>query len=333
MTMLTAKPVPIQWHENLSIFASESFLKSVGDDCGWLGGFNEAGILRCILPYIIVRKFILRMVRFRVETIALNGDLTIAEEKSFLSSAMDHFRSNGVDLVVPASTNTIFHTYPDGAVSAPYGSYIVDLTQPEETLWENLHSKHRNSIRSASKKGVTIQVGMEHLDAAYKMMESTLKRSGLSFARRKELDRLLTGLGEQVKLCVATHQDVMQGCALIPFSRQCAYYLYGGSARGIVSGAMNLLHWEAMRLFKNLNVSRYDFYGVRIAPEKDSKQEGLRMFKERFGGRLEQGYMWKYALRPFKYYLYCLAARLRSRGDIVDHERHKLANCSVPAAS
>jgi hypothetical protein len=47
-------------------------------------------------------------------------------------------------------------------------------------------------------------------------------------------------------------------------------------------------------------------------------------FKERFGGQLVQGYMWKYHIRPIRSIAYSLAVRLTRGGDIVDHERHKL---------
>ena len=53
------------------------------------------------------------MVRFRVETIPLEGELDVQKEKSFLNSAIDFFRSIGADMVIPATTNTIFRTYPD----------------------------------------------------------------------------------------------------------------------------------------------------------------------------------------------------------------------------
>ena len=69
--------------------------------------------------------------------------------------------------------------------------------------------------------------------------------------------------------------------------------------------------------------------GARINPEKGSKQEGLSWFKKRFGANLKQGYMWKYSLHPLKYRLYCLAARYRSGGDIVDEERHKLKDSQM----
>ena len=88
------------------------------------------------------------MVRFRVETISLGGELEVQEEKAFLNSAVEYFRSTGADMIIPATTNTIFRTYPDGAVAAPYGTYIIDLSQPEETLWSNLNSRHRRKVRT-----------------------------------------------------------------------------------------------------------------------------------------------------------------------------------------
>ena len=87
---------------------------------------------------------------------------------------------------------------------------------------------------------------------------------------------------------------------------------------------MNLLLWQAMLEFQALGVKQFNFTGIRINPEKGSKQEGIWNFKMRFGGRQVQGYMWKYSLRPIKFAAYSLAVRLLRGGDIVDVERHKL---------
>ncbi len=323
---MRAIPVEINWHPGLSIYASESFLKAVGDDYGWLGGMDNSGKLRCVLPYTVIRKPFIRMVRFRVETIPLGEELGAQEEKSFLNSVIQYFRSNGADMIIPATTNTIFRTYPDGADAAPYGTYIIDLGQPEDTLWSNLHSKHRNVVRNAMKKGVKIQNGMEHLITAHELIRDTLKRSKLGFMGYEAFKRFVLGLNENVKIFVADYQGSVQGCAVIPFSGHSAYYLYGGSIREPISGAMNLLQWEAIQKFRGLGVKSYDFVGTRINPEKGSKQEGLMMFKQRFGGKLVQGYIWKYPINPAKYAVYSLAVRILRGGDIVDLEQHKLAN-------
>lgn len=329
MNNLRATPVEINWHTGLSIYASEAFLKAVGDDYGWIGGTDNSGRLRCVLPFTVIRKAAFRMVRFRVETIPVGEELRLDEEKSFLNSAVEYFRLAGMDVIIPATTNTIFRSYPDGAIAAPYGSYVIDLDQPEESLWNKLHPKHRNKVRSATKSGVTIRTGMKYLSAAYELIRDTFRRSKLGFMKYEAFQRYVLSLDKQVNIFVADFHGALQGCAVIPFSDYGAYYVYGGTAPDPITGAMNLLHWEAIRHFRELGVKRYDFVGVRINPEKGSKQEGLANFKERFGGRLAQGYMWKYSLRPLKAVAYSVAVRLLRGGDIVDWERHKLASVQM----
>jgi len=321
---MKAVPVEIAWNPELSVYASEPFLKAVGDAYGWVGGVDDSGKLRCILPYTIVKKAFVRMIRFRVETIHLGEELDIETEKAFLDSAVDYFRSIGGDIIIPATTNTIFRTFPTGAIAAPYGTFIIDLQLPEETLWSNVHSKHRNVIRNAEKKGVLIRRGVEHAESAYRLVRDTFKRSKLPFMDLESFLKMVQGLGSQVEVFVADHENQVQGCAVIPFSNHSAYYVYGGSVPKPLTGAMNLLQWEAIRHFRGLGVRRYDFCGARVDPAKGSKQAGLVMFKERFGPRFVQGYMWKRPLHPLKASVYSWAVGLLRGGDIVDAERHKL---------
>ena len=328
MSEITATSVPIAWHPGLSVYASEAFLRSVGDTYGWIGGRDQKGVLRCVLPYTVVRKAFLRMVRFRVETIPLFDDFGVEEERAFLNSVVTYFRKTGADMIIPATTNTIFRTFPEGAIAAPYGSYIIDLSQSEETLLANLHSKHRNVLRNAIKKGVLIRSGLEFLPVAHQLVRDTVGRSNLGFMSYADFERFVSSLGQNVKVFIAEHEGIIQGCAVIPYSTHSAYYLYGGSIPEPQTGAMQLLQWEAMRSFRALGVGRYDFVGVRINPRKGSKQQGLKQFKERFGGRLAKGYIWKLGFNPVKFALYSVAARIRSGGDIVDQERYTVTNGS-----
>lgn len=325
---IVARPIDISWHAGLPIFASEPFLRSVGDNFGWLGGFRRGGELVCILPYTIIKKSIVHMVRFRVETIQLKGNLSIEEEKSFLNSAAAYLEKAGADMIIPATTNAIFRTFPDGAVAAPYGTYIIDLTQPEEVLWKNLSESHRRKVRLALKKGVQVAEGNSYIDTAYNLVRDTFKRSRMGFMQRSDFNRYIEGLGENIKISVAIIGCEVQACIIVPFSEYSAYYVYGGSTADPVAGATNLLHWEAIRSLRRRGVKRYDFVGVRINPEKGSKQEGLSVYKQRFGGILHKGYIWKKAFRPLKYAAYCLGVRLLRRGDIVDQERHKMVDYS-----
>jgi lipid II:glycine glycyltransferase (peptidoglycan interpeptide bridge formation enzyme) len=201
---------------------------------------------------------------------------------------------------------------------------VIDLDQSEEILWKNIERITRQNIKTASKNGVTIRNGIDGLDAAYRLIRETFNRSKLPFMSYEDFSRYLLGLGENGKLLVADYQGIAQSYVVFAFSNFCAHAVYAGNVAGQVSGANKLLYWEAIRMFKELGVHRYDFVGARINPEKGSKQETINSLKKRFGARLIQGYMWKYSLHPLRHRLYCLAVRWRSGGDIVDAERHKL---------
>src|SRR5262249_18474855 len=157
----------------------------------------------------ILRKPGFRMVRFRVETIPVDGELDIEEEKSFLQSAADYFRSAGADLILPATNNAIFQTFPQGAKAAPYGTFIKYLAQPEEAMWNEVHSDYRQNIRKAIKTGVQIRSGAQYLEPAYHLIADTLKRSNMKFRQFDEFKRIIESLGDNVKIYVAEHQGKM----------------------------------------------------------------------------------------------------------------------------
>jgi len=320
---INVEPIKIQWDASLPIFAKEEFLRAVGDECGWLGGVDQSGSLRCVLPYTILRRAGLRMVRFRNEPIPRGDGLDVHEETIFLNSVVQHFRDTRADVIVPASNNAIFRTYPDGAEAAPYGTYAIDLQQPEHVLWANMSSKTRQHVRGALKSGIVIREGAEFLEPAYDLIRETFRRSKTPFMDRTAFERFVRGLGEHAKLLRAEHHGVVQSYCLFAFSSPCAYAIYAGNLLQ-QHGANELLEWEAIRLFRALGVRKFDYYGARISPQKGSKQDGINVHKIRMGAKLFEGYMWKYSIRPWRAWLYSVSVRMLRGGDIVGQEAHKL---------
>jgi hypothetical protein len=321
--MIKAEPIPIQWDQSLPVFAKEEFLRAVGDEYGWLGGIDASQTLRCMLPYTIVRKAGVRMVRFRVETIPCGTGVDLLEERSFLNSVVCHFRKTRADVIIPASMNVIFRTYPDCAVVAPYGTYFVALEKPESDLWTAVSASHRRHVRSAEKSGVHVRNGPEYAAEAHPIIRDTFAKSSLPFMSLEKFTRLIGGLEGNVHLLVAEWQGKVQCCAVNAFSQPAAFYMYGGSISDAVPGAMHLLHWEAIRMYRRLGIRRYDFYGARINPAPNSKAAGLAAFKERFGAELEQGYLWKCSISTLKSAIYSIGVRCLRGGDIVDAEHQK----------
>ncbi len=321
---LKATAVDIAWNNGLPVYASEAFLRTVSDEYGWIGGTDDSGKNRCILPYTILRKAGLRVVRFRLATVPLEAELTLDEEKTFLNNATEFLKSTGVDMIMPGANSAVFRVYPDGADAAPYGTLIKDLTHPQDAMMKEIHSTFRYNIRRAIREGVQIKQGMEYLEAAYGLVADTLKRSGEPFRKYEDFKKAVLSLGDYVRVLVAEREGVLQGCMVAPFSQHTAYTWYCGSLPEPVLGSMHLLHWEAMCRFQQLGVQHFDFQGVRINPDAGSKQDGILNFKRRFGGELIQGFVWKYSFRPMKSAAYKMAVKLLHGGDIVDSERHKL---------
>jgi hypothetical protein len=330
MEIMKAVPVAIDWHPGLPVFAAEPVLKAVGDEYGWLGGVDDSGRLRCFLPYTVIRKALVRLVRFRMETVPLDGALDVAEETAFLNGAVAYFRSRGDDVIVPATNNAVFRAYPDDAEAAPYGSYVIDLTQSEETLWRNLSRLTRRNVGAAQKEGVVIRSGSDLLDTAYRLIHETFGRSRLPFMDYRSFQRFVAGLGAQGEVLVAEHEGIVHSAVVFAFSDPCVYAVYGGNIAEHHKGANKLIYWDAITRFRQRGVARFDFYGARVDPPKGSKHEAINAVKQQFGATLVQGYMWKYRLRPVKALAYSLGVRLLRGGDIVDLERHKLT--AGPAA-
>ena len=80
--MLKAIRMKVDWNPSMSIFASERYLRLLGTEWGWLGGVDEGGNLACVLPFAVVKKWVLRLVRFPVETILLNPGIDAAQERN-----------------------------------------------------------------------------------------------------------------------------------------------------------------------------------------------------------------------------------------------------------
>lgn len=312
------KLIKFNWNEQYPIFASEQYLHSISDEYGWLCGFKNKR-MQFVLPFVIKKKLIFRYLEFQTSTLYMDNSLTVQEERTFLNEVVNYFRKNSsIDFIKQPSTSVVFNIVPDQSIYAPFGSYVIDLTLSEEELWNKVHSKHRNVIRRAEKDQVHIVRDKTYAMLAYDMIYKTMARSNMSFYSRDYYKDILSGLNKNIEVFIAFKDNVPQGCAVIPYSSHCAYYLLGGSVEHPSLGAMNLLHWEAMKYFKAMGVCLYDFVGARIIPPKGSKLEGIQRFKNRFGSTMKQGYLWKAPIRNWKYYLFRILLQIKKKTKTVD---------------
>ena len=229
--------------------------------------------------------------------------------------------------------STLFSFVPDNSISIPFGSHIIDLTQPEEALMANMHSKHRNVVRKAAKDGVIVKIGgAELLDDYCVIDEQTWARSNRKGEGELEYERFVKALPNNTRVYVSYYEDKPQTGAIIMFNKQMAYYLYGASINHTHNGSGNLLQWEVIKDMQKAGVLKYSFVGCRINVDENSKYYGIQMFKSRFGGTLFEGEIFKVIYNKFMYHLFRTIVTVRSTirnkhyspySDIIDQEIHK----------
>jgi hypothetical protein len=302
-----------QWSDELPIFASPQFLKTVSEEYGWAASTDYTGEQQAILPYVILTKCGVRLMRFPCSVVSKQ-----AGQSRLVAGLPDFARSLGVDVILPANNTALFSGYPKGAEFAPYGTIINDLTRSEDAMWKAVTKDHRRRIRQAQEAGVEIREGHCYLEAAQRLVAATLRKGGLKFKSSTELKRIADALGSNLLIRVAIHDHEIQAVEICPWSRSSAYGWYAGTLENPVSGSSHLLMWETMLRAKRLGARQFNWCGARLHPT--GKQVGIKDFKMRFGGQFVPGVAWKYAISPLKYKLYCLGIRLLHGGDLVDVE-------------
>jgi hypothetical protein len=284
---------------NLPILASETYLKNKSDKYGWICSDNY------ILPYFLDTKIIFTRMVFTYTLIAKQKNLTVDNEFIFLNEMVDFVKNKKLcDFIYQAQSNVIFNACPTEGDCVPWGTYEANLSLSPEELLKSFHVKHRNVIKKASKNSVKIEVST-NMKLLQEVISDTMTRQKVvHFPSLKYLLKLQENIPENLLSLVAIQEGNIQGVAVFIYDDEKAYYMYGGSSRSPYTGSMNLLHFEAMKIFQKKNIKKYDFVGARINLEKGSKYEGLDRFKNRFGTVLVQGYAFRVVVNPLKFKMF-----------------------------
>lgn len=252
-----------------------------------------------LIPVTINRRGFFKYAHLVIEpVIYANGEESL---KSFLNDVCAFLKKEyKIQWINQNSAASFFFDYPDGSKHIPFGSHVIDLTLTEDDLWKNVHSKHRNVIKKAEKDGVRIISGVsDQLIEDYHAIDiETWKRSDKSATGLETLRKHVHDLGGNAVIYIAYLDGKPQSGALFYYNKQMCYYMYGANCDRPHTGAGNLLQWRAILDMKAAGVKKYSFVGCRINEDEDSKYHGIQRFKERFGGELVQGYLFKIEYNP-----------------------------------
>ena len=311
-------------YEQFDVFAQKEYCESLGvkpKDCIYI--FSE----QFIILVAIIKKYIFRyaVLVSEVQCYSKNGN---SSETDFLNDVIEYIHKYyHVHWINQTGTYALYNSIPNNSVAIPFASYILDMDSSEEVLFSKMHSKHRNVVRRALKVGVCVKFGdIELLDDYNEIDRETWARSGKSARGISYYRKLVENLSSVlVAIAYDSHNNPQAG-AIIPYCAERGYYLHGCSSNDCVLGASNLLQWEIIRELKKRGVKSYDFVGCRIDADKDSKYHNIQRFKERFGGSLRVGIMFKMIFVKHMYNLYRKIIGLRDGVpyyDIIDQEINK----------
>ena len=244
----------------------------------------------------------------------------------FIEKVLKLLNREGVAWIT-TSVASLFKVYPAVSQRIPFGSHIIDLSLSEDELLMNMHSKHRNSVRRAEKNGVVVKSGGIELIPDYlKADEDTWRRSGQKSHEQSFFNNIIQYLDGKACIYVSYKNDYPQAGACYFVNKEMCYYMYGASIDNPEPGATNYLQWIAIKDMKARGVKKFSFVGCRINEDEDSKYHGIQRFKERFGGKLEEGYMFRVILNSFKFNLFKKLYHIKNHKEyieLIDQEIHK----------
>lgn len=255
--------------------------------------------------------------------------------QDFLTEVCSYIRYNfKVQWINALSTAILCMAFPRKSKYIPFGSHIIDLSLSEEELWSKIHSKHRNVIKKSEKDGVVIEFGRsEKLIQDYHSLDvMTWKRSNISDSGLEAIRNQLKYLGDNAIIYMAYYEGEPQSGALFYYNSAMCYYMFGANCDKPHTGAGNFLQWKAILNMKEAGVKKYSFVGCRINEDENSKYHSIQRIKERFGGELVQGFLFKVIFNKSAYWLFNLLVSTRMSialksltkyQDIIDQEYYK----------
>ena len=216
-------------------------------------------------------------------------------------------------------------------VIQPRQVFRLDLRgKTEADVLAGFHPKLRYNIRLAERRGIYVREGTRRDLAVFsRLMDETALRDGFIARPLEYFQRVWDELGpEHTALLLACYEGRPIAGAMPIFYGNKTWYAFGASAtvhRNLVP--CPLLQWEMIKLALARGDEVYDLRGVLEVTEEHAPNNGLYLFKRRFGGPLRQFIGEVYVpYRPLVYRLYRLAERAfmaaRDRAVSLRRSRH-----------
>jgi len=166
-------------------------------------------------------------------------------------------------------------------------NFLIDLDQPEETIWRKISKSGRRNVRKSCKKGTIIEELTERkkLTIAYQLLRETYTRVQIPLPSPTLFEAAFDILAPRgmFKIFLARVDEHYVGTRFLLMHKGRMIDWYAGDDRAFSAYCLNeLLVWHTLLWGKEHHFHLFDFGGAG----KPDEDYGPRKFKARFGDTL-----------------------------------------------
>jgi lipid II:glycine glycyltransferase (peptidoglycan interpeptide bridge formation enzyme) len=185
----------------------------------------------------------------------------------------------------------------------PRATRKILLTDSQEEILANMHSKGRYNAKVAQKKGLKV-TNQFILEDFYELLSQTAQRDAFNINDKKYFEELFKNIPKnQIHYYSIYHQEKLIAASIVIDHAKTAYYFYGASNhkyRNLM--APYLIQHTAIFDAKKRKLTHYDFLG--ISPYSPHPLDKVSDFKRKFGGTVT--HYTKNKLTVFKPFLFAM---------------------------
>jgi lipid II:glycine glycyltransferase (peptidoglycan interpeptide bridge formation enzyme) len=200
--------------------------------------------------------------------------------------------------------SSLFEKY--GYVSEPRLTFVIDLTQDLDELYNSLKKDTRYYIRKSEKEGFEFQIAdnVVAMEKFQDLKSEAKKREGEKPFRNikfwKKHWKIMKNNGFE-ELILAKNKDRIEGTILVLFfnGNMIQHALANSPDYDLVG---TFLTWNTIKWAHKMKYNTFDFAGVDPSP-KTKKEKGIYFYAEKFGGEKINFFSYTKIIDQKKYYL------------------------------
>ena len=169
-------------------------------------------------------------------------------------------------------------------------SMTIELSRDPEDVWNAFTSKHRNTIKSAQRKGFTTSVGgAEHLDDFYEILSESWRSLGTPLYAKSYFREIADRLADSISIFLVHHEGKPVGTAFNGLHRQTVEGMWAGTTAAYRrSDANYVLYWDMIKHYCETGFARFHL-------GRSTVDSGAEAFKKKWLAHASQLY-WQYEL-------------------------------------